>query len=93
MAKVKFTFDGGSTMTVGAASDRSAKLIVSGLRRRMEDGGDIVEVKSEDGSSYVNPARLAFIELLLEEGGAKKRKPAARKAAPAKKKAPAKRRR
>ncbi len=92
MANVRFVFDGGAELLVRAASDRSAKLMVTGMRRRLDEEGSIVEVKGENGSQFINADRLCFVEFQMSErrsGGAKKAK--AKKApAPAKK---AKRRR
>jgi len=87
MATVRFVFDGGAELNVRAASDRSAKLMVTGMRRRLDEEGSIVEVKGENGSQFINADRLCFVEFQMSEARSRAKKSTAKKSsAPAKKK-------
>lgn len=85
MAKVRFVFDGNTEVVVGAATDRGAKLMVTGVRRRLEGGETLIEVKGTDGSVFLNAERLAFVVPIVsgekKAGGAKKVRAAAPKKA------------
>lgn len=84
MASVRFVFQGNSELVVPAASDRSAKLMVTGMRRRMEEGG-LVEVRGEDGTRYVNADNLCFVEVNASGGGGARRTASRARAGGAKK--------
>lgn len=69
MAQVRFVFDTGTDLIVNAASDRGAKLMVTGVRRRMEDGETLIEVKGTSGIQFVNPMRLSYVQVIAKGGG------------------------
>ncbi len=84
MAQVRFVFDTGTDLVVNAASDRGAKLMVTGVRRRMEEGETLIEVKGTSGIQFVNPMRLSYIQVIAKGGGTSKKPNAAIKARMAK---------
>ncbi len=84
MAQVRFVFDTGTDLVVNAASDRGAKLMVTGVRRRMEDGETLIEVKGTSGIQFVNPMRLSYIQVIAKSGSGSKKPNAAIKARMAK---------
>jgi hypothetical protein len=84
MAQVKFVFTGGSELVVRAATDRSAKLIATGLRRKMEADEVLAEVKSESGSVFINPMNLSYVQPMTSGTGGTKRKSSGKKSAPRK---------
>ena len=84
MAQVRFVFDTGTDLVVNAASDRGAKLMVTGVRRRMEDGETLIEVKGTSGIQFVNPMRLSYIQVIAKGGSGSKKSNAAIKARMAK---------
>lgn len=91
MAKVRFVFGEGTEALITAATDRGAKLLVSGFRRKMEAGDTFIEVKGVGGSTYVNADAVCFVDFQgLTPGGGGKKKPAGKGKAPAKKSAPKK---
>ncbi len=82
MASVRFVFDSGDVI-IPAETDRSAKLIMSGFRRKMEAGDEMIDVKGKDGVRLVNAGKVNYIEIV--GGSARSSKPAARGGATAKK--------
>src|SRR5688572_8417696 len=96
MASVRFVFESGTEIRVRAGSDRGAKLMVTGVRKKMESGESLIEVKGATGSQFINASKLAFVEFDMSSGGGtsstgmKRGRKAGAKAAP-KAKAPAKR--
>lgn len=87
MAKVRFVFGEDTETLIQAATDRGAKLLVSGFRRKMEAGETFIEIKGANGSTWVNADAVCFVELVGYVGGGgggKKKGGAAKKAAPKK---------
>ena len=69
MASVRFVFESGTEIRVKAGSDRGAKLMVTGVRKKMESGESLIEVKGATGSQFINASKLAFVEFDMSSGG------------------------
>lgn len=62
MASVKFVFDS-KELVIPTETDRSARLVMSGFRRKMEAGEEYIEVKGKDGVRLINAAGVNYIEV------------------------------
>lgn len=62
MPSVKFVFDN-KELVVQTETDRSARLVMSGFRRRVEEGEEYIEVKGKDGVRLINASELNYIEV------------------------------